>query len=64
MAGGKNYLHVNVNGDVEPCVFVHFAADNIKEKSLEEVLTSDFFMADSGRTALYRKPPETMQYYR
>jgi len=44
MAGGKNYLHINVNGDVEPCVFVHFAADNIKEKSLEEVLTSDFFM--------------------
>ncbi|GAG96337.1 unnamed protein product, partial [marine sediment metagenome] len=34
MAGGKNYLHINVNGDVEPCVFVHFAVDNIKEKSL------------------------------
>jgi len=44
MAGGKNYLHINVNGDVEPCVFVHFAADNIKEKSLPEVLTSPFFM--------------------
>ena len=45
MAGGKNYLHVNINGDVEPCVFVHFAADNIKEKSLIDILTSDFFMA-------------------
>ena len=44
MAGGKNYLHINVNGDVEPCVFVHFAADNIKDKSLAEVLTSPFFM--------------------
>jgi len=44
MAGGKNYLHINVNGDVEPCVFVHFAADNIKGKSLAEVLTSPFFM--------------------
>ncbi|MBA7675554.1 PqqA peptide cyclase [subsurface metagenome] len=44
MAGGKNYLHINVNGDVEPCVFVHFAVDNIKEKSLIDVLTSDFFM--------------------
>ena len=43
MAGGKNYLHINVNGDVEPCVFVHFAADNIKEKSLIEVLNSNFF---------------------
>lgn len=45
MAGGKNYLHINVNGDVEPCVFVHFAADNIKEKSLVEIITSPFFMA-------------------
>jgi MoaA/NifB/PqqE/SkfB family radical SAM enzyme len=45
MAGGKNYLHVNVNGDVEPCVFVHFAADNVKEKNLIDILTSDFFMA-------------------
>ncbi|MBN1298078.1 MAG: radical SAM protein, partial [Actinobacteria bacterium] len=45
MAGGKNYLHINVNGDVEPCVFVHFAADNIKEKSLAEVITGPFFMA-------------------
>lgn len=43
MAGGKNYLHINVNGDVEPCVFVHFATDNIKEKSLIDILTSDFF---------------------
>lgn len=45
MAGGKNYLHINVNGDVEPCVFVHFAADNIKEKSLVDIITSDFFKA-------------------
>lgn len=45
MAGGKNYLHINVNGDVEPCVFVHFASDNIKEKSLAEIVTSPFFMA-------------------
>ncbi|GAH67635.1 unnamed protein product, partial [marine sediment metagenome] len=45
MAGGKNYLHINANGDVEPCVFVHFAADNIKGKSLTDILTSDFFMA-------------------
>jgi MoaA/NifB/PqqE/SkfB family radical SAM enzyme len=49
MAGGKNYLHINVNGDVEPCVFVHFAADNIKEKSLVDVLTSDFFMGFKKR---------------
>jgi MoaA/NifB/PqqE/SkfB family radical SAM enzyme len=45
MAGGKNYLHVNVNGDVEPCVFIHYAGDNIKEKSLVDILNSDFFKA-------------------
>jgi radical SAM protein with 4Fe4S-binding SPASM domain len=43
IAGGKKYFHINVNGDVEPCVFFHFAVDNIKEKSLKEVLSSDFF---------------------
>lgn len=43
MAGGKLYLHVNNNGDYEPCVFVHFAVDNAKEKSLAEALQSRFF---------------------
>ena len=43
MAGGKKYLHINSKGDVEPCVFVHFAVDNIKDKSLKEVLNSNFF---------------------
>lgn len=45
MAGGYEYLHIISNGDVEPCVFCHFAADNIKEKSLKEVLESPFFKA-------------------
>ncbi|MFW6181419.1 MAG: radical SAM protein [Spirochaetota bacterium] len=45
LAGGHNYMHVISSGDVEPCVFCHFAADNIKEKSLREVLQSDFFKA-------------------
>jgi hypothetical protein len=43
MAGGRNYLHINQNGDIEPCVFAHFAVDNIKDKSLEEALKGDFF---------------------
>jgi MoaA/NifB/PqqE/SkfB family radical SAM enzyme len=43
MAGGKKYLHINANGDVEPCVFAHFAVDNINDKSLIEVLQSSFF---------------------
>jgi len=37
------YLHINCHGDVEPCVFSHFAVDNIKDKSLLEAITSPFF---------------------
>jgi MoaA/NifB/PqqE/SkfB family radical SAM enzyme len=43
IAGGRRYLHINCLGDVEPCVFCHFAVDNIKEKSLKDVLKSDLF---------------------
>jgi len=49
MAGGHNYLHINQNGDVEPCVFAHFAVDNIKDKTLAEALNSDFFRAIKER---------------
>jgi MoaA/NifB/PqqE/SkfB family radical SAM enzyme len=43
MAGGKQYLHITNRGDVEPCVFCHFSVDNIREKSLHEVIRSPFF---------------------
>jgi MoaA/NifB/PqqE/SkfB family radical SAM enzyme len=49
LAGGHEYMHVISTGDVEPCVFCHFAADNIKEKSLKEVLESPFFKAFRNR---------------
>ena len=45
IAGGRNYLHINSQGGVEPCIFTHFAVDNIKEKSLSECLRSPFFAA-------------------
>jgi MoaA/NifB/PqqE/SkfB family radical SAM enzyme len=45
IAAGREYLHINANGDVEPCVFCHFSVDNIKEKSLKEALNSDFMKA-------------------
>lgn len=43
IAGGRQYFHINANGDVEPCVFTHFAVDNIKGKTLKEILLSPFF---------------------
>ena len=45
VAGGRNYLHINANGDVEPCAFIHYADSNIREKSLLEALQSPLFMA-------------------
>jgi MoaA/NifB/PqqE/SkfB family radical SAM enzyme len=43
LSGGRKYLHINNKGDVEPCIFAHFAVDNIKEKPLLDCLCSDFF---------------------
>jgi MoaA/NifB/PqqE/SkfB family radical SAM enzyme len=45
MAGGERFFHIISNGDVEPCVFAHFAVDNIHGKSLTEVIESPFFKA-------------------
>ena len=45
IAGGKRYCHINANGDVEPCVFVHYSSANIKEKSLLDCLRQPLFLA-------------------
>jgi len=49
MAAGKLYAHINHRGDVEPCVFAHFAVDNINDKPLREALDSPFFRAIRAR---------------
>ncbi len=43
IAGGRKYFHINANGDIEPCVFCHFAVDNIRRTSLKEALRSPLF---------------------
>ena len=55
---GDRYLHINSRGDVEPCVFVHFSVDNIRKKSLAEVLNSGFFHA------IRQRRPYSSNYYR
>lgn len=45
IAGGRNYLHINANGDVEPCVFIHYSNANIREVTLLEALKQPLFMA-------------------
>ena len=45
IAGGRHYLHINANGDVEPCVFIHYSNCNIKDTSLLDALKSPIFQA-------------------
>ena len=45
IAGGRNYFHINANGDAEPCVFIHFSNTNIHENSILEMLQSPLCMA-------------------
>jgi len=44
IAGGRNYMHINANGDVEPCAFIHYSNANIKDMSLLDALHSPLFM--------------------
>lgn len=43
IAGGRNYFHINANGDVEPCAFVHYSTVNIKDVSVLEALQNPLF---------------------
>ena len=45
IAGGRNYFHINANGDVEPCVFIHYSSANIHDVTLLEALKQPLFMA-------------------
>ena len=43
IAGGRNYCHINSNGDVEPCVFIHYSSANIKNEDLLDCLRQPLF---------------------
>ena len=45
IAGGRNYFHINSAGDIEPCVFIHFADSNIRTHTLLEALHRPLFQA-------------------
>ena len=44
VAGGRYYCHINANGDIEPCAFIHYSDSNIREKTLLEAYQSPLFM--------------------
>jgi hypothetical protein len=43
IAGGRNYFHINPNGDAEPCVFIHYSGANIHENTVLECLQQPLF---------------------
>ncbi|MGB9813955.1 MAG: radical SAM protein [Thermovenabulum sp.] len=49
IAGGRRYLHINAQGEVEPCAFVHYSTCNIKNVSLKEALGSPLMKAYQKR---------------
>ena len=49
IAGGRRYLHINANGDMEPCAFIHYSDSSIYEKTILEALRSPLFMAYHNR---------------
>ncbi len=63
MSGGSLYLHINYRGDLEPCVFMHFAEDNILDyyaqgKHLWEVLETPLF---TRLRAINRRDPNLLR---
>ncbi len=44
IAGGRYYLHINANGDIEPCAFIHYSDSNIKDKTILEACQAPLFM--------------------
>ena len=44
VAGGRFYLHINANGDIEPCAFIHYSDSNIRTHTLLEAYKSPLFM--------------------
>ena len=49
IAGGRRYFHIAADGGVEPCAFAHFSNENIKGRSLKEILQSPLFRAFQKR---------------
>ena len=43
ISGGRKYFHVNAKGDIEPCVFCHFATHNIRTSPLQDAINSPLF---------------------
>jgi len=53
IAGGRKYFHVNAKGDIEPCVFCHFATHNIRTSPLQDAVNSPMFRSIRSQLPSY-----------
>jgi len=53
ISAGRKYFHVNAHGDVEPCVFCHFATHNIRTSDLKDAVNSALFKCISCQLPSY-----------
>lgn len=44
VAAGNEFVHINSNGDLEPCAFFHYSDVNIHDMPLHKALASPFFV--------------------
>ena len=71
VAAGNEFVHINSNGDLEPCSFFHYSDVNINDKPLPEALASHFFRhfrkakpfsSNPHRPCPIMDVPEVLQY--
>ncbi len=55
LSAGRGFIHINAEGDVEPCPFAPFSNANLKNMSLKKALQSEFL-------ATLRQIPELSKY--
>jgi MoaA/NifB/PqqE/SkfB family radical SAM enzyme len=52
LSAGRGFVHINAQGDVEPCPFAPYSDTNVRDLSLKEALQSEFLAevrSNSGR---------------
>ena len=57
---GKHYVHINNEGWVEPCIFTHFATDNIADYHAGRGFQQPLLQADPRPSALQSQPAHAL----
>ena len=64
LSAGRKYIHINNKGDVEPCIFAHFATDNIKEKPSARLPLLGLLQGSAQHAALRQEPAASLPHHR